>query len=57
MAFMSQRHRIEWRFIPTRAPHFEGLWEAGVKSVKYHFYRVASNSTLNYEEFQLNYTN
>ncbi|GFX32636.1 integrase catalytic domain-containing protein [Trichonephila clavipes] len=27
---------IEWNFIPPRARHMGGLWEAGIKSVKYH---------------------
>ncbi|XP_055908989.1 uncharacterized protein LOC129943507 [Eupeodes corollae] len=42
--------RIEWRFIPPRSHHFGGLWEAAVKSAKYHFIRVAANAILNYEE-------
>ena len=25
-----------WSFIPPHTPHFGGLWEAGVKSVKFH---------------------
>lgn len=32
------------------SPHFGGLWEAGIKSIKYHLKRVLGDSTLTFEE-------
>ena len=37
--------------IPERAPHLGGLWEAVVKSTKYHLRRVIGTQCLDYEEF------
>lgn len=42
---------IAWSFIPPHSPHFGGLWEAGVKSTKFHFKRIASNASLTFEKF------
>lgn len=48
--YMSQ-DKVKWHFIPPRAPHFGGIWEAGVKSTKFHLKRVLNRSPFSYEEF------
>ncbi|KAJ0182261.1 hypothetical protein K1T71_001630 [Dendrolimus kikuchii] len=41
---------IKFKTIPAYSPHFGGIWEAAVKSVKYHLRRILTLAHLTYEE-------
>lgn len=49
---LSSRIECTWHFNPPAAPHFGGLWEAAIKSIKFHLKRVIGTQILTYEEFQ-----
>ncbi|KAL0882757.1 hypothetical protein ABMA27_016308 [Loxostege sticticalis] len=41
---------IKFMFIVAYAPHFGGIWEAGIKSAKNHLRRVVGNCHITFEE-------
>ncbi|KAL0852558.1 hypothetical protein ABMA27_016977 [Loxostege sticticalis] len=53
IAAYMETHGTEWHFIPPHSPNFGGLWEAGVRSTKFHLKRVIGESTLTFEEMSL----
>lgn len=45
--------RTEWNFIPAHSPHMGGLWESGVKAMKYHLARVLHQTKLTEHKFRV----
>ncbi|XP_071056073.1 uncharacterized protein [Onthophagus taurus] len=45
-----QKLELTWQFHPPGAPHFNGLAEAGVRSVKSHLIKVIGDQKLTFEE-------
>ncbi|GFV92970.1 hypothetical protein TNCV_1693631 [Trichonephila clavipes] len=39
-----------WHFIPPSSPHFGGIWESGIRSVKFHLKRVLGETILTFED-------
>ncbi|XP_075162729.1 uncharacterized protein LOC142235359 [Haematobia irritans] len=46
------KERIKWVFIPPYSPHWGGIWESAVRSVKLHMKRVIGNTILTFEQMR-----
>ena len=46
------RNKIKWSHIPAASPHFGGLWESAVRSMKKHLRRIMGTIIFTYEELE-----
>ena len=44
---------IQWSFVPEHAPHFDGLWEAAMKSLKHHFRHIVGDVRFTFEKIAM----
>ncbi|GFT53272.1 uncharacterized protein TNCV_4233661 [Trichonephila clavipes] len=49
-SYYLSKSSIDWHFIPPSSAHFEGIWESGIRPVKFHLKRVLGETILTFEE-------
>ncbi|GFT39889.1 integrase catalytic domain-containing protein [Trichonephila clavipes] len=50
ISYYLSKSSIDLHFIPPSSPHFGGIWESGIRSVKFHLKRVLGETILTFEE-------
>ncbi|GFX09833.1 integrase catalytic domain-containing protein [Trichonephila clavipes] len=50
ISYYLSKSSIDWHFIPPSSPHFGGIWESGIRSIKFHLKRVLGETTLTFED-------
>ncbi|GFU64411.1 integrase catalytic domain-containing protein [Trichonephila clavipes] len=50
ISYYLSKSSIDWHFIPPSSPHFGGIWESGIRSVKFHLKRVLGETILTFED-------
>ncbi|GFT84638.1 integrase catalytic domain-containing protein [Trichonephila clavipes] len=50
ISYYLSKSSIDWHFIPPSSPHFGGIWESGIRSVKFHLKKVLGETILTFEE-------
>ncbi|GFX39291.1 integrase catalytic domain-containing protein [Trichonephila clavipes] len=53
ISYYLSKSSIDWHFIPPSSPHFRGIWESGIRSVKFHLKRVLGETILTFEELTI----
>ncbi|GFT87005.1 integrase catalytic domain-containing protein [Trichonephila clavipes] len=55
ISYYLSKSSIDWHFIPPSSPHFGGIWESGIRSVKFHLKRVLGETILTFEDSRGSY--